>query len=359
MTQEAFPIFENQKYQNMTLSAVDFLAKLSVLLGSEQVSKIHEAHSFLRLCGLHNIIEPRIYSLRMSKASSPTMEVTHSKRLSERWMSLGMTANGRCLTAKILAYPQNRERIFIIGHLRGKPRPKVFPFGANDQSADELQGQYTNTLTARYEGAQATGSYIVEGELDEKGINQLNEPKHSNDRIYGADGVAPTLNTMQGGRRQPLIATHYGFKDKPMELHEISPTLKAQSHGHEPMVIESPTILQRARGKNKGGEHKIAPTLSAKSYQDNNHVVERTPLRFLDRNQKNTDGKYSFTVDTTNTGGVKVDGRIRRLTPMECERLQGFPDGWTEGVSDTQRYKQMGNAVTVNVIEAIAERLPK
>lgn len=47
--------------------------------------------------------------------------------------------------------------------------------------------------------------------------------------------------------------------------------------------------------------------------------------------------------------------RIRRLTPVECERLQGFPDGWTEGVSDTQRYKCLGNAVTVNVIQAIGE----
>ena len=49
--------------------------------------------------------------------------------------------------------------------------------------------------------------------------------------------------------------------------------------------------------------------------------------------------------------------RIRRLTPTECERLQGFPDNWTEGFSDTQRYKMMGNAVTVNVIKAIAEKL--
>ena len=49
--------------------------------------------------------------------------------------------------------------------------------------------------------------------------------------------------------------------------------------------------------------------------------------------------------------------RIRRLTPTECERLQGFPDGWTEGISDTQRYKCLGNAVTVNVIQAIMEGL--
>jgi site-specific DNA-cytosine methylase len=49
--------------------------------------------------------------------------------------------------------------------------------------------------------------------------------------------------------------------------------------------------------------------------------------------------------------------RVRRLTPTECERLQGFPDGWTDEKSDTQRYKQMGNAVTVNVIEWIGSRL--
>lgn len=49
--------------------------------------------------------------------------------------------------------------------------------------------------------------------------------------------------------------------------------------------------------------------------------------------------------------------RIRRLTPVECERLQGFPDGWTEGISDTQRYKTLGNAVTVNVVAEIAKRI--
>jgi DNA (cytosine-5)-methyltransferase 1 len=48
---------------------------------------------------------------------------------------------------------------------------------------------------------------------------------------------------------------------------------------------------------------------------------------------------------------------IRRLTPTECERLQGFPDNWTEGVSDTQRYKMMGNAVTTNVVFEVARRL--
>ena len=53
---------------------------------------------------------------------------------------------------------------------------------------------------------------------------------------------------------------------------------------------------------------------------------------------------------------IKSDG-IRRLTPTECERLQGFPDGWTDGQSDTQRYKQLGNAVSVPLVEAIMRRL--
>lgn len=56
-------------------------------------------------------------------------------------------------------------------------------------------------------------------------------------------------------------------------------------------------------------------------------------------------------------GRRQTAGGVRRLTPTECERLQGFPDGWTEGVSDTQRYKCLGNAVTVNVIEAICTRM--
>ena len=58
------------------------------------------------------------------------------------------------------------------------------------------------------------------------------------------------------------------------------------------------------------------------------------------------------------TGLYQVENhRIRRLTPVECERLQGFPDGWTEGFSDTRRYKTLGNAVTTNVITALFNAL--
>ena len=65
------------------------------------------------------------------------------------------------------------------------------------------------------------------------------------------------------------------------------------------------------------------------------------------------------TLDTGMQQYTLRSSKIRRLTPTECERLQGFPDGWTEGVSDTQRYKCLGNAVTTNVVCEIAKRLLK
>jgi DNA (cytosine-5)-methyltransferase 1 len=60
------------------------------------------------------------------------------------------------------------------------------------------------------------------------------------------------------------------------------------------------------------------------------------------------------------TGGnnmpmVAKETNVRRLTPVECERLQGFPDDWTAGQSDSTRYKQMGNAVAVPVVEWIVQ----
>lgn len=64
--------------------------------------------------------------------------------------------------------------------------------------------------------------------------------------------------------------------------------------------------------------------------------------------------------NATETRATVIDATaigVRRLTPVECERLQGFPDGWTDGQADSNRYRQMGNAVTVPVAEWIGHRL--
>jgi len=92
--------------------------------------------------------------------------------------------------------------------------------------------------------------------------------------------------------------------------------------------------------------------------------MEHDPLVMRDREGKAGGGKgpliseTAFTLSTSNFHTVFPSPTVvRRLTPVECERLQGFPDGWTEGQSDAQRYKQMGNAVAVPVVSWIVDRL--
>jgi DNA (cytosine-5)-methyltransferase 1 len=177
---------------------------------------------------------------------------------------LGYDLQWQVLNSKDFGVPQNRERVFIVGHLRGTPRPEVFPI-------TQGSGTYPQEITQGVSDAQ---------------------------RIYRAEGIAKTLKGLGGG-------------------------------------------------------------LGAKT----GLYAVRYPLKFLERNQVNIEGDYAYTVDSVNTGGVKVDTVIRRLTPLETERLQGFPDNWTqldaEGmeVSDSQRYKMMGNAVTTNVVTAIGRLL--
>ena len=104
----------------------------------------------------------------------------------------------------------------------------------------------------------------------------------------------------------------------------LAPTLSTMQGGGQ-----EPKIIQRGHGYNQGGEHDIAPTLTRNSYQENNYL--------------------------------SAGFRIRKLTPRECWRLQGFPD-WAfdkaqEVNSNSQLYKQAGNSVTVSVIAAIAKEL--
>jgi DNA (cytosine-5)-methyltransferase 1 len=152
-------------------------------------------------------------------------------------VELGYDLQWQVLNSKNHGVPQNRERVFIIGHLRGEPGPKVFPFKEDARLYSDRQGQISPTITQRYHKQGQSDPYIV-----------VENP--------------------------------------------VAPTIRATQH--------------------KSG--------------DNQTLVTETNMR------------------------------IRRLTPMECERLQGFPDNWTAGLSDTQRYKCLGNAVTVNVVEEIVKR---
>ena len=103
----------------------------------------------------------------------------------------------------------------------------------------------------------------------------------------------------------------------------------------------------------------VMPTLNA---FDNGDIRTTVAVLMRMREGKPGGGKgpllsedKSLTIATNNDQTLFTESSVRRLTPVECERLQGFPDGWTEGQSDSTRYKQMGNAVAVPVVDWIIE----
>jgi len=76
-----------------------------------------------------------------------------------------------------------------------------------------------------------------------------------------------------------------------------------------------------------------------------------------ERTRPNISTKKTSTIGTTNRDAICAETVVRRLTELECERLQGYPDGWTEGQSGSARYRQLGNSIAVPVFEWVARRL--
>lgn len=212
---------------------------------------------------------------------------------------LGYSVEWQVLNSKDFGVPQNRERIYIVGHLGNGCRRKVFPITGNNRQTIENIG-YLNTPTWQ----------------------KRNE---SIRRVYGTDGVAPTIPTGTGGGVMPKIVAQRG-RDKGQQL--------------EPRADDNTNTITS--------------------------VAKDNYLTALPENKINRTVRSSGKSSTTNKHNWDthlVGSRIRRLTPKECERLQGFPDDWTklgvgdEPISDTQRYKMCGNAVTTNVVEAVMKGL--
>ena len=213
---------------------------------------------------------------------------------------LGYDIQWECLNSKNFGVPQNRERIFIVGHLRGHPRPKVFPIGRS-YAKDSVQ----------YRGEQDQ----EQGVWGESSLT-IGTLCH---RLYKGD----TNNFYLAGQ----IRAEAGHDTQSAGLGRQSAGLGHPADGLVRAVLTPAKEKKRQRGR-----------------------------RMKEHNEP------AFTLTAQDRHGLMVGSKLRRLTPLECERLQSLPDNWTRWYSDgsevpdSQRYERCGRAVTVNVIYEIAKR---
>ena len=269
----------------------------------------------------------------------------------------GYDAEWQVLNSKDFGVPQNRERCFIIGHLRGRSTAKVFPVERTD-------GENRVQIIGHKDGYRR------------------------NTQVFDQNGITETLDTAQGGGRGHHVALpcfmDLAYQGKPVTT-DVSRTILARyykgcSNIHENSGIAIPILAPDRTEKKQNGRRfkEDSEPMFTLTGQDR-HGVGIEPLGVLRNVRSDYRKEIANTLDTSCNQGIFVQVSddlivyavwyekyqcyiaIRRLTPKECFRLQGWTDDYFKKAefvnSDSQLYKQAGNGVTVNVIRAIAEKL--
>ena len=195
--------------------------------------------------------------------------------------------------------------------------------------------------------------------------------------IAYSEQVAPTLKGSASGNCMPSVLCLNDQDGSIMECSEnISGTLRAQEHGHQPLTLSEGPDLYENHGIDARyrGPLSVAPTLPARAGTGGNNlslVAQPKPAssrRVYARprsdafRESDTAGTQSARQSKDATDVVlEQPFLIRRLVPIECERLQGYPDGWTDvpGASDSARYRALGNSVAIPCVEYIMRRITK
>jgi DNA (cytosine-5)-methyltransferase 1 len=289
----------------------------------------------------------------------------------------------RVLDAQYFGVPQRRRRVFIVGSLgdNGRTPAEILSIAEGRSRYLEAGGKTRKSSTTAANGSPTTVGTLLA--RDHKGIDQISVEEN---KLVLFEQVVPF---------SPASFADYAEND------DVSATLRAGGGdlggGSETLLVFDPHQTDGVRIQDK-----TVNTLTAAMGTGGNNVpMVAYPMHgamigrndeagpkgsgFLDENDPSYtltassqarhgvvavsfyDGEISDTAQTIRIAGGSFMGRpgmmdssvVRRLTPLECERLQGFPDHWTEGQTDGHRYKQLGNAVAVPVVQWIIERLVK
>ena len=163
-------------------------------------------------------------------------------------------------------------------------------------------------------------------------------------------GVMPTLNAFDNGDvRTTVIVFHPHYHDGARVQDKTMNTLTSRMGTGGNNVSGVATIFSHTQGLDAQPSETVSPTLRAGG--------AGMAVAYDEFNDSIGDTHHTLRAGTKQSTGVIMESNVRRLTPVECERLQGFPDDWTAGQSDSTRYKQMGNAVAVPVVEWIVQNI--